>query len=275
MVKKLFKYEMKHYLGIVLLIEAIILLMAFFIRITLFFEDDNIFYDILFYSSWNLFRVAIVLSFVIAEILIVVRFYKNLYTAEGYLSFTLPVTEAQHLFVKLLSAIVVNLALGVGALVAFFVATAGELGIEFIKAGVFLIEEFFEEFSSKTSAILNCSFYVVEIIIFVVTQLCFIFLLFYSCMTIGQLAKKNRVLAAIGMYIALTFVMQTITTVVTIFFAFTSSFDVYSDILEFINENFELVIHIVLCSAIVISGGLSVGFFALNRHIMSRKLNLE
>ena len=64
--------------------------------------------------------VAIVLSFILTMVLIYVRFYKNLYTDEGYLTFTLPVSRKQILLSKTLNAFIWYILHGLLVAVALF-----------------------------------------------------------------------------------------------------------------------------------------------------------
>lgn len=275
MVKKLFKYELKHYLGTVLLLEFVVMLVAFFTRIITLFESDTVMYTIISVSSVVFLAIAILASFIITEILIVVRFYKNLFSSEGYLSFTLPVTESQHIFVKLTSAILMNITVLCGALVAVFVASFGELGVEIFKAAIYLIKHYFVSGSSGVLGVISVIGFVVEAILFMLVSQCFAYLLYYSCMTIGQLAKKNRVLASIGVYFVYTFVMQTISTIIAIVVSIFALSEYAYSIEVFWEENTEPLRHIISVFAILIVTALAFGLFSLIRRILSRKLNLE
>ena len=109
MVGKLFKYEAKYYLRHIIPFVIIVLASALFMKILfllkMMLKIENVVFDIIFGSSQILFGVSIAVCFGAVAVLSVIRFYKNLYGPEGYLSFTLPVTAAQHVWAKLLASL--------------------------------------------------------------------------------------------------------------------------------------------------------------------------
>ena len=99
MVKTLFKYEFKSYLKTLIPFNIVLLSIAAFTRLIQFFDLDivgyDVVYDIVFALATMTYVLAIVACFAAVFVMAIIRFYKNLYTAEGYLSFTLPVTPGQ------------------------------------------------------------------------------------------------------------------------------------------------------------------------------------
>ena len=77
----------------------------------------------------GLIMVALAFPFVYS----VIRFYRNLFTGEGYLSFTLPVTPANHLWVKVVTAVSFSLLSVLVAALSGVIITAGESGIAALK----------------------------------------------------------------------------------------------------------------------------------------------
>ena len=104
MVKKLFKHEILSYMRLWVPTQIILLAVAFFMRILLFFESDQAIFNIVFGSSVFVYVVACLASMGITFVFGIIRFYKNLFTHEGYLTFTLPVSARAHIFVKLITA---------------------------------------------------------------------------------------------------------------------------------------------------------------------------
>ena len=84
-------------------------------------------------------------------------------------------------------------------------------------------------------------------------------LLYYACLSIGQLFKKNRIAGAIGIYFAYNLALQILSTIALAILA-----DYIGDVLEFIlQRNY------------ILSGIMAVAFFFITRHIITNKLNLE
>ena len=145
MVKKLFKYEILYYVKRLMVFEIILMSIALFTRFIYLFPSTNSLYLILSGSVTFIFFVANLLFLVMTTIAIITRFYKNLYSTEGYFTFTLPFTETQHLFVKLATAVMFEGVAILSCALAVFVATAGELGIELFKAGAYVFNLLLEE----------------------------------------------------------------------------------------------------------------------------------
>jgi len=102
MVKKLLKHEFIYYIRTFILFIPIVLVLAAMTRVFWFFNDyDNIADDIAFTSSVALLIVVCAALLILSTVICIVRFYKNMFTSEGYLTFTLPITNAEHIFVKL------------------------------------------------------------------------------------------------------------------------------------------------------------------------------
>jgi len=269
MVKKLFKYEIISYLRTLLPFNLILLAVACFTRFIQIFESDFFVYEIIYNSSFFTYCVTVIACFSMVYVKAITHFYKNLYTAEGYLSFTLPVTPAQHIFVKLFTALLFAAVTFVTTVASFAILTAGELGIELVKAGAFLMKKFVE------FAGVNSGFYIAEAVVFILVSLCSSFLLYYTCISLGQLAKKNRILAAFGVYFGFYLIEQVFGTLLMIAMIMAENVLDMEKIMMYITENIKIFIHIGLIGGIVIAAALSVLYFFINRFVMSKKLNLE
>ncbi len=269
MVGKLFKYEIKSYLRLFIPFEIIVLASALFLRTVYIFQADNVFYDIIYGSSALLFLVAVEASLVVVTVLAIIRFFKNLYSSEGYLSFTLPVTASQHIFVKLATALLFQSVAIAVAVCAFGIATAGELFIEIVKAGAYLLKR------AVFMVGANLPFYIVEVMLLLFASSVFGIMLFYTCISLGQLAKKARLFMAFVYYFIYYGVTQAITTIGLIIFEVAIiSYDI-SEILFFIESNLDWLMHIFLIGGAIFSLGISAILFVINKNIMTNKLNLE
>ena len=158
MVNKLFKHEINSYLRILIPTNIIVLAIAVFTRIFMVFRTDSLVSDVISYSVIVMLVLATCAGETVAFILGIKRFYQNLFTKEGYLTFTLPVSVTQHLWVKLLVAIMFQLISFVVAALAFCIATSGELLYEIIDAAKYLINELY-----LYTEDIHVNFYIVEI----------------------------------------------------------------------------------------------------------------
>ncbi len=269
MVKKLLKHEMIAYSRTMLVIEAIVLGFAIIARCIWAFETNSITYDIVNVSSIIAFVISIIVCLVFTVVIGITRFYKNLFGREGYLSFTLPVTINQHIVSKLLIALLYCAISLVTVIVALMIAGIGDPTLEVIKAIVYLAERYFDVFKA------HGAFYIIEAVIAVVAIIASEFLKYYACISVGQLAKKNRVLAAFGAYFGYYIICQVIGTIFIIFMTSNFALTLIEAMMEFANKHPFATVHIVISGIAVLYALLSVVYYFVSYFIAKHKLNLE
>jgi len=269
MVKKLFKYEIIYYVKRLLPFYIVLMSVAAFTRILEIFERDALVFDIVYTSSVIAYVVALIASIAAVLILAIMRYYKNLFTAEGYLSFTLPVTETQHIFVKTATALLFEIASIVLCVLSFVILSLGELGAEVAKAIGYLLKLYFGKLGT------HGGFYIAEFLLLLFVSSVLMLFVFYSCITIGQLAKKNRVAASVGVYFGFYLIEQIIGTVIVIIVSVASLNEEWQRFMQKVLREIKTYIHIGLVGYTVILAVVAVALFFINRHIMRKKLNLE
>ncbi|MBE6767707.1 MAG: hypothetical protein E7549_02205 [Ruminococcaceae bacterium] len=266
MVKKLYKHEIEAYLRVWIPMQLVLLGIALLARGIQLFESDTIAYNIINGSSVVAFVLTTVVSIGLTGVFAIVRFYKNLFTGEGYLSFTLPVTPTQHILTKLFTALAFEVATVAVVLLAVSVVTAGDVFTEVLKAISFLWGIAHRELKT------HLTFYVIEFAVFILISVMTNTLLYYGCIAVGQLFKKNRVLAAVGVYFGYYAVTQVFGTILAVIGTVTSLF---SDIENFFLIHGKEAVHWVLCGFTVWYALLGVAYAFLVRYILTHKLNLE
>ena len=268
MVKKLIKYDFASYMRLLVPIQLAVLGIAVIFRIIQIFENtDNDVYNIIFGSTLTLYIIAMIVAMVLTVIIAVVRFYQGMYSSEGYLSHTLPVTPSQHIFSKLMTSFLFLLGTLLTLFVSFIVSTLGELNIEIFKAIGFLYGKAFDELHW------NLPFYILELAVMVLVSFLGAMLMLYFCISVGQLAKKHKVLAAVGVYFGLYVMTQIIGTIVIIYV--TLNPELFEELGEWIDDHYQEFFHIINCIGIVCELFMSAVYFFFIRLIMSRKLNLS
>ncbi len=269
MVKKLLKHEFMA-LGRMLVPMYIILLgLSLITRIIVIFENDSVIYDIISVSSIIVLAIGLVVGVVYTIVSCIIRFYKNLFSKEGYLTFTLPVSVEAHLGTKLFSSVVSYIA-SVGVIfLAFCIATSGELLIEIFKAAGFLFGKAMENVGA------DLPFYILEIAVLTLVSICTSFLLFYACMCIGQLAKRSRVLLALGVYFGYYYLTQILVTLGLVFMTVFEDTELFYDIISWIELHPTEFVHVALIGALVIEAVLGGVYYLIAHTIMKKKLNLE
>lgn len=270
MVKKLCKYEIASYTKTLLPMFAVLFGVAILNRIIQFFETDSSAYRTFFTSSLVFLIVSMVVCLVMAAVVTVIRFYRNMFTQEGYLTLTLPVTPMQHLFAKILTATLCILVSVIAVAGAGTIALSGEPLTEVFKAITFLIRELFSIFGYHLIPL------AIEGILLIILGIASSVLLIYACCAVGQLAKKNRILLAVGVYFGYYFVCQTIGTVIIVIMTFIASLPPFLiAILDFLAEHQTAAAYISLSSVILFECILTVLYTLVSHSIIKNKLNLE
>lgn len=210
MLGKLLKHEMRALSRYLLPLHAIVLIMSIIGHFTVTVNADR--YPK--YAALLLIITYIALLFAVSIctfIIIAIRFYKNLFTDEGYLTLTLPAGAGQHLACKSITAViwlVISLLTIMCSIWLLCVTPAvlreiPQINAAYYKQTGFSLRDFFT---------LMMSAYMIELVV----APSYIFV----CISVGQLFSNHRVLGAIISYCLLCGAFQ----VVNIIFLFTGGY---------------------------------------------------
>lgn len=266
MVKKLIKYDLMAFAKVMLPIEIALLGVAALYRFVSLFENESTAYSIFNVSTIIILVIASLTALLMTTIYSMVRFYKNLYTQEGYLSFTLPVTPSAHIVSKLVVSFIFDIVTLVTVFVSFCIATAGDVLTECFKAGGYLFSKIAEKIGGQTPL------YIVEFIVMLIVYILAFHLLTYMCISIGQCANKHKVLLAVGIYFAVYTAKQIAG---TIFIAVGVSTNLFIDIENFVVNNLRLSAHLGMIGFTFLELILGSVYFFVTKNLMKKKLNLE
>ena len=269
MVKKLIKHEFASLARLLVPMYIIILGLSVVTRIIHIFENDSTIFGIISGSAVFMLVIGIVVSFAYTFIACIIRFYKNLFSKEGYLTFTLPVSVRAHLLTKLLCASVSVIISVIVIFGAFSIATSGDLLAEIFKASGFILGLAGEYLGA------HLGFYIAEFVLLFLVAVVTQFLLYYACMSIGQLARRSRVLLALGVYFGYYYLTQIIVTVLIIISSTLASAGHLGSLVHFVENNPETCIHLYLGGSILLSAVLGFVYYLIAHKIMNKKLNLE
>ena len=262
MVKKLLRHEFIYYFRTFSLFLPMVLVIALVTRM---FKamGGSTYVEIVKVSSELLLSLGCVALLVMSVAVGVIRFYKNMYSAEGYLTLTLPVTHTAHIFVKLLTAITCQVTCAATVFVASIIAGAGS--------------DIWDSIRYYGNAIDTTSFiiYTVEIIALVLSYAVSNMLMYYTCITIGQTAKKNRILMSVGAYFLIYIISQVVATIAIIVISVLSTAGALDGIAIFFARYPDLTIQLFLLAFIVMYVVISAIFWRITQSIMTKKLNLE
>ncbi len=268
MVKKLIKFEFIAWFRTMLPMLLILLGISGLTRIVQLFETETATYSIVNTSSIVALCISILVCSVMCVAVGVTRFYKNLFTNEGYLTLSLPVSYAGQIFAKLITAVAFTAITAVGIIVSINIATLGDVSHELCKAFGYLVKKYFGYLG------VNGAFYVLEVIIMVIAIEAKSFLLLYACISIGQLAKKNRVLAAFGTFFAYYFICQILGTVFIIV-SETVGTGLWDWIDAFFCKHYYTAMHLLFCGIILFEVIMGAVYYLISYTVMRKKLNIE
>ena len=273
MVKKLFKHEFAFYWRIMSIVYLILFTVAGANRIIQCFENDSTAYSIVFTVSCITYGICLIAALGFGFVLGIVRFYKHLFTAEGYLTLTLPVTPSQHILVKVVSAVCVQVVTSLMIALSVCIITAGQMLVEIWKAAAYLFGKIYEAIGAQSIAIGG------EVLLMFVLSLCASIMLYYTFISIGQLFKKNRILAAVGAYFVYYIASQVVSTVLMVMFSLlvaSGAFDNFAVWLaDMIQQHPYWLVHgTIWIGILLVSIGILVEFLIVRR-IITKKLNLE
>lgn len=199
------------------------------------------------------------------QIYVGVRFYKNLFTDEGYLMHTLPVSSTQLLHSKLITGaawIIFNIVIvGISALLIYFPLITQILNVE----GMFVSG--LETLSLPD--VLGNAF------VSLLGMMASLFLI-YGCICLGQLFHKNRIMAAIIAFLGSKVVLGIVSAILNLTFLFSNNTSASAFFFTYGTTTGDSVYtsNTLSYSNIIVSL-LTIGvFYFISHYIMNKKVNL-
>ncbi|MDE6314664.1 MAG: hypothetical protein K2M46_13795 [Lachnospiraceae bacterium] len=194
------------------------------------------------------------------HIFLAMRFYKNMYTDEGYLSFTLPVKPWQHLISKLLVAaawIVIDV---IAIVISVFILVMYQGMWQEMADSLGTITENSQEITWKPLVI------GVETLLEAFFGMIMTILMYYFSISVGQLFKTHKLLASVVIFVVTFNVLRIISVIVTgiaMYASINGMDNVNNFYLSFVGMG--LVQTLAFC----------VIFWCSCQYIMTKRLNLE
>lgn len=272
MLKKLYNYDFKSIFKLWKIFAIIIFVASVFtgllfgaIDISNLDEYNHPLIFIIFTLTILAFVFAMFAFLISPTILAIVRFCKNLFSDEGYLTFTLPVTKKDILNAKLKSTLVLECLTFLVAFLSIFVCLVLS-GIQHPEDIVDIIGDIFESFVDKG---VWSIVYLVEILLLMFAIITYMILLIYACITFACLiTKKARVITAIGIYYGINSILGIIWNIFVMTSAVGSSI-----ILELYNAS-DIAIASILGIVIVFIAIVCLLLYMLEYYFLDKKLNL-
>jgi len=217
--------------------------------------------------AWGLLTLAYA-SFWVTLFLAGKHYHQSFHRDEGYLTFTLPVTATQNLLSKTVSGstwLLINMLILM--LAAFLVPSFGfvEEGFSYIIGAV---NEAYTFMGNAFGAIVALEL-IVLCLLGVLTSL----LQVYLSLTIGAvIAKTHKVLAGIGIYIAIYVVIQIIVWIALSFFVFLMAEFFTQSSFE---ESWFSIAQLIILPTLAFLAAFVTGSFFYTKHLIENKLNLD
>ena len=265
MLVKLLKYEIKATARI--FIPFYLFLILFTLINKIFISMNSSFLDIPKSIAMGIFVFTVIGIFVMTLIMTIQRFYKNLLTDEGYLSFTLPVKSHHHIISKAIVALMwFFLDVIIIGLAIFFMVTNVEVIANMIP-GINYIIDYLHEIGPITLII------AMQILIIIIMAVFNLLIKIYAAISMTNFTDNYKILLGLGSYIGFDIAEQTITSLLFILIGVVGPIKVF----ELYNLNTitpGIIITALFCYMILLAIIGSVYFFITN-WILKNKLNLE
>lgn len=188
------------------------------------------------YAAYFLFIIAVEAIAVCSSIFMMVRIYRNMFSDEGYLTFTLPVKNGDVLNSKILT----------GAIWTFFSGIVALIMLAFpVGAAIYKIPRLFEEDEAYLGQILESLIKQISIgfagneVKLVILILLTLFLIvvgaffapaFYSfCCAITHKVKRARAFASVAIYIGVSYALGLFISIATVFIEIMGDYYMYGD----------------------------------------------
>lgn len=272
MLKKLFVHEWKDSWKLVTLFNVIVLV---FTIIGIFAlsngnwikaAEKNAWYGSVYISYFMLYYFAILALGLATNLYFWIRFYKNLYTDQGYLMHTLPVTSHQLILSKAFVMYLWQLISGVVTMISILLLVNSlVLGIEDMNIFKAILQEL--DLSDLDIKPIHVLILLVIVLIIIGGQI-FSIMLGYLSISLGQLSKNHKLISSIGIYMGIQVAMQMLTSILQ------ASFNLAAVNMDIEDISAGLLFAVLLLFAILIFAA-DAGMYAGSNYIMKNKLNLE
>jgi len=216
-------------------------------------------------SVWLIIAAAVYA--VAIRILVLYRFYRRLFTDEGYLTFTLPVTTHQILLSGFVSMSVWTLLAAVIALLTGGLVLSSMFSMMHVLTGmndINMLEDIAQELQWIFMG--NGDVLAIQIISIVASFLAGIIQPMVSLALGSIVAKKNKLLAGIGIYFGINMVVSAVSGIVNVIAVLGDELIAYN------TGNYTATLTILLPA--LVSLALAIGGYFLTHYLLDKKLNL-
>ena len=274
MLRKLFKYEFKNTAKLMLTIYAVLaamtLLGTIVLSCTVDIEKPGTGLSIFLLLLLIFYILSVFALFIVTYVYMCIHFYKTMYSDQGYLTHTLPVSSITIFHVKLVTSLVwmllSSLLMGLSVLALMGGATHGEI---FQVFGAELSKEFTDAFNMGIG-----QFTVLIIISIILSSLVYLLTVFTSA-SVGQLFHQYKVVAAIVTGIILYFFQQIASVLMMFLPDYQSIFSVAVSETEYSSYGTMIPMTSIFVSSFIYSAVICAIFYIVCVIIIKKHINLD
>lgn len=261
MLVKLIKHELNATGRIFLPLYFIILLLSLVNRVLTTINIFNGPLNILRGFTIAAYALSIVATLVVTFVIMIIRFYKNLMSDEGYLMFTLPVKSSQLISSKLIVSFLWNIVSIIVVGISLLIILGTSKNLEALRGFIdFALMGLKAGFGNKYLLL------IVEFLIMMIVSLINQVLLIYVSIAIGHLFNGHKVIGSFVSYIAITTIIQVLVTIILM---------IWARIADSTLDGLEAIPELVFPFSIIFALICNVLFYYGTNYIFNRKLNLE
>ena len=268
MLKKLFKYDFEATCRIFLVLHSIIAVVTILGKIVFTLVPEGLENAPLLSTLIPTYILLIIGLFAGFRIFLIVRFYRSLFTDEGYLYHTLPVKPWQLIASKLFVNVILSLLGTLILILCGLILLAGGT-MESIMANRVEITELIQVLFGVTPTGL-----LIFLLFYAPITECYSFLMFFASIALGQvILPKHKVLGAFVAYMIYYVAIQTISAI-PIFactFATIQNANIETALFGWVTDFY----HFVYFFSLALSAIAGTVFFLITDFIMKKKLNLD
>ncbi|MCR5302310.1 MAG: hypothetical protein K6E49_07695 [Lachnospiraceae bacterium] len=230
--------------------------------------DDSFGMSMFMFSFVGVFYIGIIAANIVSLIYLVMRYYKNLYTSEGYLTFTLPVKTDMIIHSKVITGSVWMFLSYLFTLISILIAGAGffsTVDVSREKLHEAMMEMF--DFLGFGDPVFVATLLFTILITPVAAVVCM-----YFCVSIGQLWQNHKVLGSVLCIIGLYMFNQVVSQLVFIVSGF---WNIMSQTGADIDASFALLYRNILLLLSIVTFIQAVIFYVVCIIIARKKINLD
>lgn len=206
-----------------------------------------------------------------AAVINIVRFYKNLVTDEGYLTFTLPVSSRQIVASKLISTLVMDVLMAVAVLLSTLV----------LRSNLPVLAEMYQSIEEALHQIASSAEWrtlAVSVVGYSTLACIYTQMGAFTAVAIGQTNRTHKIAAGVGAYALIYFVTQCVMGVTV--FLWANKYNLYNvevDITTLSLTETEILnaVSRLMSMICIVEVVLGVACFFLTDYLFAKKLNLE